>query len=398
MSMPFNTQSIDKRSPGSSMAWLALGFRPFYLLAALFAALSVPVWAAQMLGVLPQPQFAPGIDWHTHEMVFGFAVAVITGFLFTAVPNWTGLPTPTGTTLGALALLWVLGRIAMLTGPGWLAALVDSAFLPAIAWCLWQPLNRARSRNRFFVAILLLLAAMNVGFHLAHAGWIASAPLTWVHGALLLVLMIVAILGGRVIPAFTRNAVRTARVRVLPRVDAAALATLALTLVAWVGGMPDWAVSALALAAAATHAVRLWSWDPWSTRASPILWILHLSYAWIPLGMLLLAAALAGLGASPSAAMHAFGVGAIGGMIIGMMTRTARGHTGRPLRAGALEVAAYALVHAGAVVRVFVPLFHPPAYAAALAGSAFLWSAAFTIYFMVYWPLLTRPRIDGKPG
>src|SRR5690606_9981089 len=167
MSMPFNTQSIDKRSPGSSMAWLALGFRPFYLLAALFAALSVPVWAAQMLGVLPQPQFAPGIDWHTHEMVFGFAVAVITGVLFTAVPNWTGLPTPTGTTLGALALLWVLGRIAMLTGPGWLAALVDSAFLPAIAWCLWQPLNRARSRNRFFVAILLLLAAMNVGFHLA---------------------------------------------------------------------------------------------------------------------------------------------------------------------------------------------------------------------------------------
>jgi uncharacterized protein involved in response to NO len=157
----------------------------------------------------------------------------------------------------------------------------------------------------------------------------------------------------------------------------------------------------VAVAAAVTaiaHAVRLWSWDPWATRVSPILWILHLSYAWIPLGMLLLALALTGVAGSASAAMHAFGVGAVGGMIIGMMTRTARGHTGRPLRAGRPEVAAYVLVPLAALVRVFVPIVAPQAYAAALIVSATLWSTAFALYCVVYWPILTRPRLDGKPG
>ena len=390
---------VARKRPGdSARAWLALGFRPFYLLAALFAASSVPVWIAQFFGMLPQAGFVTPMAWHTHEMVFGFAVAVIAGFLFTAVPNWTGLPTPTGRTLGALASLWLAGRIGMLTGPGWAAAIADIAFLPAIAWFLWQPLRRARNRNQFFVAILLLLAAMNAGFHLAHAGVIALAPLVWVHAALLLVVLIVAIMGGRVIPAFTRNAIPAARVRTLPGIEVASLATLAATLLAWTVGLPDLIVAVLAFATALAHALRLWSWDPWATRSSPILWILHLSYAWIALGMLLLAAALAGIAGSASVAMHALGVGAVGGMIIGMITRTARGHTGRPLEAQAAEVAAYTLVQLAAAVRVLVPLLLPQAYAFALVASALLWSAAFAIYCTVYWPILTRPRIDGKPG
>jgi uncharacterized protein involved in response to NO len=397
-----NTQSeahlARKRSGDSAIAWLALGFRPFYLLAALFAACSVPVWVAQFFGLLPQAGFVPPMAWHTHEMVFGFAVAVIAGFLFTAVRNWTGLPTPTGRTLGALASLWLAGRILMLTGPGWAAAVADIAFLPAIAWFLWQPLHRARNRNWFFVAILLLLAVMNAGFHLAHAGVIVLAPLVWVHAALLLVVLIVAIMGGRVIPAFTRNAIPAVRMRNLPGIEAASLATLAATLVGWTAGLPDTMVAVLAFVTALAHALRLWSWNPWATRSSPILWILHLSYAWIALGMLLLAAALAGIAGSASAAMHALGVGAVGGMIIGMITRTARGHTGRPLKAEAAEVTAYILVQLAAAIRVFVPLLLPPAYAFALAASALLWSAAFAIYCAVYWPILTRPRADGKPG
>ncbi|MCC7082619.1 MAG: NnrS family protein [Burkholderiales bacterium] len=386
------------QSEAAPMAWLALGFRPFYLLGALFAACGVPIWVAQFLGVLPQPGFVTGIAWHTHEMVFGFAVAIISGFLFTAARAWTGLPTPTGRTLGVLALLWLLGRIFMLTGPGWGAAIADLAFLPAIAWFLWRTLHRARNRNQFFAAILLLLAALNAGFHLAHAGVIASSPLVWVHAALLMVVLVIAIMGGRVIPAFTRNAILGVRMRSLPGIEPAALAALAATLVAWAAGVPDSIVAVLALATAAAHAVRLWTWNPWATRSSPILWILHLSYAWIAVGMLLLALALAGVAGSASAAMHALGVGAVGGMIIGMVTRTARGHTGRPLKAGSAEVVAYALVPLAAAIRVFVPLLLPQAYAFALVASAILWSSAFTIYCVVYWPILTRPRIDGKPG
>src|SRR5690606_15094114 len=149
---------------------------------------------------------------------------------------------------------------------------------------------------------------------------------------------------------------------------------------------------------AAAHAARLWLWDPLATRPSPILWILHLSYAWIPLGMLLLALALAGVAGSTSAAMHAFGVGAVGGMIIGMMTRTARGHTGRPLRADSPEVLAYVLVQVAALIRVFGPIAWPAAYTSALILSSALWSLAFALYCAVYWPVLTRPRLDGKPG
>ncbi len=386
------------RPDDTGMAWLALGFRPFYLLAALLAASSVPVWVAQFFGVLPQAAFVAPMAWHTHEMVFGFAVAVITGFLFTAVRNWTGLPTPAGRTLGALVSLWLLGRIFMLTGPGWAAAIADIAFLPAVAWFLWQPLRRARNRNQFFVVILLLLAALNAGFHLAHAGAIALSPIVWMHAALLLVVLVVAIMGGRVIPAFTRNAIPAARTRSVPGIELASLTTLAATLVAWTVGLPDPIVAVLALATALAHAVRLWSWNPWATRSSPILWILHLSYAWIALGMLLLAAALGGIAGSSSAAMHALGVGAVGGMIIGMMTRTARGHTGLPLKADAAEVVAYTLVHVAAAIRVFIPLLLPQAYAFALIASAVLWSSAFTIYCVVYWPVLTRPRFDGKPG
>src|SRR5690349_15490508 len=147
----------------------ALGFRPFYLLAALIAALDVPLWLAQYAGWAMPSGYLSGMAWHAHEMMFGFATAVLTGFLFTAARNWTGLPTPTGMALAALAGLWLAGRVLLLSGPGWLAAIVDVAFLPAVAASLWLPLYRSRNRNQFFVALLLALGAANLLFHLAHA-------------------------------------------------------------------------------------------------------------------------------------------------------------------------------------------------------------------------------------
>jgi len=395
--------SLERKGPAmprgeASFALFALGFRPFYVLAALLAATSLPVWVAQFFGVLPTAGYVSGIAWHTHEMVFGFALSVVIGFLYTAARNWTGLPTPSGKPLAALALLWVAGRIAMLTGPGWLAALVDVLFLPAAAWGLWQPLHRARNRNRFFVGILLALAALNVCFHLSHLGVLRLAPIALVEGALGVVIMIVAIMAGRVVPMFTQNAIRGARIRHVKGLDAAALASFPIAWVAWLVGAPAYIVIPIALFAALTHAARLWTWDPWCTRGTPILWILHLSYAWIPIGLLLLAAALAGVGGTPGIAVHAIAAGAMGGMIIGMITRTARGHTGMPLKVGKAEVSAYVLVHIAAATRVFVPLLLPAWYPAALVVSAVCWSTAFTIYLVVYWPLLSRSRLDGKPG
>lgn len=398
---------MNQRSPASSaqqaLRWhgtalFNLGFRPFYLLAALLAALGVPLWTAEYFGLLPAGGYATGVVWHAHEMVFGFAVAVITGFLLTAARNWTGLPTPAYGPLAALAALWLAGRVLMVSGPGWLAAAVDVAFLPAVAVALWLPLQRSRNRNRFFVALLLVLALANLGFHLAQAGRIGISPLMPVRFALCLVVIIVTIMAGRVIPSFTQNAIPTARIRHNRMLDLAAIWVTALGLGTELMDAPAAIVAPLCLAAAGLQAARLWMWDPWCTRYRPILWILHLSYAWIPAGLLLMGLAVLTVAVPGVLADHALSVGAVGGMIIGMITRTARGHSGRPLQVNRPEVAAYVLVHLAAVIRVLLPLAWPAGYALAVSASGALWSAAFLLYLIVYVPLLSQPRLDGKPG
>ena len=377
-----------------------LGFRPFYLLAALLATLNVPLWVAQWHGMVPQAANLAGMAWHAHEMVFGFAAAVITGFLFTAARNWTGLPTPTGRSLAALAALWVAGRVAMLAGPGLLAAIVDGAFLPLVALSLWFPLKRSGNRNLFFVGLLLLFAVANLLFHLSRLGVTSLLPTGPAQGALFLVVIIVSVMSGRVTPSFTQNAIRSARIRRVKGLDAAAIGALAATLVAQLSGAPAWLLAPLALVAAALPALRLALWDPLSTLRSPILWILHLSYAWIPIGLLLLAlsAMNTDIGVAPALFIHALGAGAVGGTIIGMITRTARGHSGRPLQVGRAETAAYLLVHIGAAIRVFGPLAGPAHYGILLVAAGAAWSTAFLIYLIVYWPMLAWSRREGGAG
>ena len=374
-----------------------LGFRPFYLLAALFATLAVPLWLAQYFGVIGAQPGASAMAWHAHEMVFGFAVAVIVGFLFTAVRNWTGLPTPSGARLAGLCALWIAGRVAMLRAPDAIGAAIDIAFLPVVAMVLWSPLARTRNRNRFFIGILLLLAAANFAFHLARLNVPLGAPNQYVKLALYLVVFIVAIMAGRVTPSFTKNAIPQARIHTWPWLDRVALALLALTFAVHASGAAPRLAGVLAALAALAHAARVAGWDPLSTRGRPILWILHLSYAWIPIGLLLLACA--AFGVVPEViALHAFGAGAVGGMVIGMITRTARGHSGLPLQVGGAEVFAYLLVHLGALLRVLPALIAPSAYVVALAVSGVLWSLAFAVYLWRYVPVLTQPRLDGKPG
>lgn len=383
--------------PRHGTALFALGFRPFYLLASVFAALSVPLWALQFAGLLGRPYLA-GPVWHAHEMVFGFTLAVIVGFLFTAGRNWSNQPTPTGARLAALAALWLAARVLVLTPWSVAAALANVAFPLAAAAALAVPFVRARNRrNYFFVGLLVLMALAAAAVHGVQLGLIQPPGGLGLPVALDVVLFILAVMGGRVIPMFTNNGVPGAGAVRRPAVERAALGSVLALMAVDAVGLQGPALAALALSAAVAHGCRWALWRPWRTGRVPLVWVLHLAYAWVPVHLLL--RALAEIGAvSPSLATHALTVGAIGGLIIGMMTRTARGHTGRLLKADRYEVACYLLVAAAALVRVGLPLLVPAALVQAALASALLWSAGFGLYAVRYWPVLSRARIDGLPG
>lgn len=386
--------------PGAAppgFALFALGFRPFYLLASVFAALSVPLWALQFSGLLGQPYLA-GPIWHAHEMLFGFTLAVIVGFLFTAGRNWANLPTPTGWKLGALAALWVAARVLVLTPYAVAAAVANVAFPLAAAIALAVPFVKAGSRrNYFFIGLLVLLALAAGCVHLAQLGVVAVPGWVGIQVALDVVLFILAVMGGRVIPMFTNNGVPGAGAARNAWVEKAALGGVLALLAADALGLQGVPLAILAIAAGAAHAWRWALWRPWRTLRVPIVWVLHLAYLWVPVHLLLRALAAAGW-LMPSLATHALTVGAVGGLVIGMMTRTARGHTGRPLTADRFEVACYLLVSSAAAVRVILPLIAPSQIVHAALGSALLWSAGFGLYAARYWPVLSRPRVDGRPG
>ena len=374
-----------------------IGFRPFYLLASSFAALSIALWALQFAGWLGRP-YLQGPLWHAHEMLFGFTLAVLVGFLLTAGRNWSGRLTPSGWPLAAMAALWVAGRVLVLTPFGWAAALANAAFPLAAAIALAIPFIAARNRrNYFFVALLLLMSAAVLTVHLAQLGVLQLPGWIGIQLALDLMLFIMAVMGGRVIPMFTNAGVPGANATRRPALEKLALVSVLALLLADALQLHGAALALLASICAAAHLARWVLWQPWKTVRAPLVWVLHAAYGWIPLHLALRALAEMGWVTS-SVATHALTVGAIGGLIIGMMTRTALGHTGRPLRAGRSEISCYALVLGAALVRVFVPLFAPALTMHAVLLSAALWSSGFALYTLRYWPVLTQPRIDGRPG
>jgi uncharacterized protein involved in response to NO len=401
---PLLTAAPSKNLPSRQPAprgWpiLRLGFRPFYLGAALFGMLAVPLWLALLLGQVQLRLAVAPVLWHAHEMLFGFAAAVIVGFLMTAGKAWTGLGTPRGAPLAALALLWLAARLAAMLAPYAVHAALDLLLLPLVAAILIERLLRARSvRNLPLGLILVLLALANLAFHLAVMGALDIPPMRALYAGLALVVMIECVIAGRVIPAFTMSALPGLKLQVPRRLERTTLVSTAVALALWVLAPAAGPVTALAFsAAAALHGLRLWQWQPLRTRVRPILWVLHAAYAWLPIGFVLLALAQLGV-VGPSAGVHALAVGATGGLIIGMITRTARGHTGRPLRASRLEVAAYALVTGAAVLRVALPLVAPQHQMLWLVAAAVAWGAAFGIYLIVFAPWLLTTRLDGKDG
>ena len=393
MKIPVQLKSTVMPSRGWPL--LRLGFRPFYLGAAAFAALAVPLWVAAWFGQITLSTALAPMLWHGHEMLFGFAVAVIIGFLLTAGQAWTGLATPRGPALGGLVALWLAARVAALTAPYAIYAALDMALLPLVAALLTRLLLRSGNhRNLPLALILLLLALANGAFHLAALGMTAINPLMALHAGLALVVMVLCVMAGRVVPAFTKAAT-PGMILPPPKLERWTMTLTALGLAGWVFAPTGLATAAVLGLAAALHLRRQWAWQPWLTRSRPILWILHAGYAWIAVGLGLLALAQLGL-VSESAGLHALTVGATSGLIIGMITRTARGHTGRSLQAGKAETSAYALVMAAALLRSLLPIFGLQSLA--LLGAAMAWSSAFIIYLYVYTPWLLAARVDGRDG
>ncbi len=375
-----------------------LAFRPFYLLAGSFAALSILFWVAPFAGWLGSPVYLGDPRWHAHEMIFGYAFAVIVGFVFTAGRTWTNQPTPTGMPLAAIAALWLAARLLVLTPWHALAAVADIAFAIAAAVGMAIPLVASRNRrNYFFVPLLLAFGAANLAFYLAMAGVIDFSVERGLQIGLDLILFLIVVMGGRVIPMFTNNGIPGTNATRRAWLERTALGSTLGLLAVDVLNLPPAVIAVVASVAGIAHAARLALWKPSATTGKPIVWILHLSYAWIVLHLALRALAAFDL-VPASLATHALTVGVIGGITIGMMTRTSRGHTGRALQTSAIETASYVLVHLGAAVRVFVPLVAPEWGLSAMVASGVLWSAAFTLVTIALWPMLTRPRLDGKPG
>jgi uncharacterized protein involved in response to NO len=382
---------------------LALGFRPFFLLAALLAAAAIPVWLCIYQGAIEPVSYLPPTIWHAHEMVFGFAMAVVAGFLLTAASNWTGRRTATGLGLGGLVALWIAGRASMMAGdalPRWLAIGLDVAFLPILAIVLAIPLlATGNRRNVVFPIILLVLGAINLSLHLGAIGAIDWDPSRALRIAIDLVLLMIGVLGGRVIPSFTKNALPQAQVNPCPKAGVLALLSLAALAIAETASGNPTVTGSIALVAGIVNALRMRGWGSFATRRAPILWILHVGYAWLAVGLVLRGAAEVTEIIPLDAGIHALTLGAIGSMVLGMMSRVALGHTGRSIVPAPLTVAAYWLVNAAALLRVLFALsWNDGVRTASLIGSGALWSLAFLCFVVVYLPILIRPRADGRPG
>lgn len=381
----------------------ALGFRPFYSLAAIFAIVSILFWLLSLTGVFHTGSYLRGIFWHSHEMVFGFAIAVMTGFLLTAVRNWTGLPTPTGVALVALAAVWLAGRLLIITGPPMLAAFVDVAFVPMLAVAIALPIIRSRNqRNYKIVVLLVLISIANVVYHLASLGplpsWLAY---TTVITAIDLITILFAIVAGRVIPAFTKNAIPESQPRHAVWLEFLSFGSLVLIVVArvssdWVS-IPLLVPTAIIVVAAASHALRLALWQPQLTVGNPLLWMMPVAYSWLPVALFL--RALAGYSVvSQGAWIHALTTGAISGLMLAMMMRSSLGHTGRPLVANGVDMTAFLMLQLAAIIRVAAGLFATELYQPVVIASGLIWILAFGVFLTRYLPMLMQPRIDGRPG
>ena len=393
------TAAIPRYRPYAGPTLFSAGFRPFFLLAAVWAALAIPIWLVAYTTRIVVPSAFPPLIWHAHEMIFGFAAATVAGFLLTAIPNWTGRMPLQGWPLAILVMLWLAGRVAVLLSAligSPLAAIADLSFPATFLVVVAREILAGRNwRNLPMLGALLLLLLGNLLVHLDALGIAGTAELGNRIGIGTL-LTLISLVGGRIVPSFTRNWLAKNRPEISPpasagRWDLAALVTTGLGLAVWIFA-PDAEVARWAeLAVGAAVAWRLSRWRGVSTMREPLVLILHVGYGWLAFGLLLLSVNGFYTLLPSTAALHALTVGAIGTMTLAVMTRASLGHTGRLLSAGPGTTSIYLLVTLSAILRIAVPLAGSRmSLMYTLAGSA--WCAAFGLFAILYGGLLARPR------
>ena len=388
-----------RASDNSLIPLFSYGFRPFFLGAGVWAVVAMALWIGSVAGLWRLAEGYGALAWHAHEMLFGYSAAVIAGFLLTAVPNWTGGLPVAGWRLALLFLLWCAARLAFLvtglTGP-LPAVVLDSFFLPCLLLLMAREVVVGRNwRNVKPLVLVAILAAANVGFHVEVLS--TGLSITASRVAVAALIGLIMLIGGRIVPSFTHTWLLQRSSKRLPvsfdRFDVVTLLVSGGALVLWIVAPMTDATGVLFFIAAILQAVRLWRWEGLRAWREPLVVILHIGYAFVPLGFLL-----GGISISEphvfacTAAMHVWTVGAIGIMTLAVMTRATRGHTGRELAASALTVAIYASVIAASVLRIAAGAY-PQAYGSLLELAGIAWIAAFCLFLLEYAPMLLRPRL-----
>ncbi|TAN66266.1 MAG: NnrS family protein [Methylobacter sp.] len=390
-----------KSQPIFDYPLFALGFRAFFALAGLAALILIVFWNAMFNGTLTAEHYFSNTYWHAHEMLLGYAVAVIAGFLLTAVKNWTGKPTLIGDPLAGLCLLWLYGRILPFYAgvlPDALIALVDFSFLPALAYQVSKPIIEAKQyRNLFFIGLLLLLALGNGLIHIEMLGLQDNTAATGIQLVVATIIILILVIAGRVFPFFTERGIPGTLIIKNPLLDSLSVASAVIVFALQLFGISGTLLALAAGVAVAVNAARLAGWYVQRILYVPLLWVLYAGYGWIILGFML--TVLSAYSVVPSSlALHAFTLGGIGVLTLGMMARVSLGHTGRAMKASNAIAIAFALINLAALFRVLLPIAMPDWYENLLYVSILLWLAAFSLFVFVYAPILTRARIDGQEG
>lgn len=393
--------ALRRRRMGASHPFFRGGFRPFFFGGASWALIALALWICALMGAVHLPTALDPLMWHRHEMLFGFVGAIVAGFLLTAVPNWTGRLPIAGWPLGGLFAAWIAARMALLfsaTFGIWLAALLDVGFFVVLGLLAAREVLESNNRNMPVVGMILLFGAADALDYLGVTGIIPWPDLGW-QLAIGIVVLLISLIGGRIIPSFTRNWMAKRKMTSgLPtqpgRFDMVVIGVTAVAILAWLTGPSEAPIGMVLIVAAALQLIRWVRWRGYRTYPDPLVLVLHVGYAWIPIGLGLLGLSLMGM-VPRSAAIHSLTAGAMATMILAVMTRASLGHTARELKAGPATTILYALVTVGAVLRVLASLrVIDYNFGIEIAGA--FWGAAFLLFVVAYAPVLWKPRLGEK--
>ena len=399
-------QITDLQKEQKIIPLLRLGFRPFFLFGAGFAVIAIFIWLLILQGKSDLTPIGGGYWWHLHEMIFGFASAIIAGFLLTAVQNWTGIPGIQNNSLLFLVVLWLLARISLLLPNVFgetLPMLLDIAFLPAVAIFLGKPIIKIKQyRNLFFVPLLVLFTIVNIQFFLALSSPEVFSIQLSAYAGVMLITLLMSVMVGRVGPMFTANGTQTAKVANIPWLDKATNGSLAVItfylLLHPLYSINHQVLGGLFIIAAIFQSIRITRWRPWITVKVPLLWSLHLAVVFIAVGLFSIGYSYFSPELSSSHLWHVLTIGGMGGLILAMIARVSLGHTGRPLQPPKTMAIAFLLIFIAAIVRSFLPLIMPEKIMTIYQASAGLWYLSFCIFIFHYAPMLSKGRLDGRPG